>query len=69
MQKKSNEIECPHCKEVLDISLFAKGELAQKLETEIERKLLWGIPMQILIGFAFNSTQNLKELGLHAFHK
>ena len=39
MPKQSNEIECPHCNEVIDISLFAKGELAQKLETEIEMKL------------------------------
>ena len=36
MPTQSNEIECPHCKEVIDISLFAKGELAQKLESEIE---------------------------------
>ena len=39
MPTQSNEIECPHCAEVIDISLFAKGELAQKLETEIEKKL------------------------------
>ena len=34
-----NQINCPHCAEVIDISLFAKGELAQKLEIEIEKKL------------------------------
>ncbi len=39
MPAQLNEIECPHCKEVIDISLFAKGELAQKLESEIEKKL------------------------------
>ena len=39
MPEQSNKIECPHCSEVIDISLFAKGELAQKLETEIEIKL------------------------------
>ena len=39
MPEQSNKIECPHCSEVIDISLFAKGELAQKLETEIEMKL------------------------------
>ncbi len=39
MPTQSNEIECPHCKKTIDISLFAKGELAQKLESEIEKKL------------------------------
>ena len=39
MPTQSNEIECPHCKKAIDISLFAKGELAQKLESEIEKNL------------------------------
>ena len=39
MPEQSNEIECPHCSEVIDISLFSKGELAQKLEIDIEKKL------------------------------
>ena len=34
-----NQINCPHCAKTIDISLFAKGELAQKLEIEIEKKL------------------------------
>ena len=46
MPTQSNEIECPHCAEVIDISLFAKGNLLKnlkvrlkKLTSQIEQKL------------------------------
>ena len=42
-----NQINCPHCAEAIDISLFAKGELAQKLEIEIEKKLNDGIDQKV----------------------
>ena len=39
MPENSNQINCPHCDEAIDISLFSKGELAKKLEIELEKKL------------------------------
>ena len=37
MPTKSNEIECPHCKEVIDISLLQKENLLKNLKVRLKK--------------------------------